>query len=114
MTTADHGFPGAPDGVEPGVVARAAGWLRAGYPAGVPRGDYLALLGVLRRTLTETEVRAIATGLVSMVGQGEVITTADVERMVSAATLDQPAAADVARVSAHLAAGGWPLADVRD
>ncbi len=98
---------------EPGFAGRIVDWLRAGYPAGVPKGDYVALLGVLRRCLTDVEVRQIADVLASMVEQGEVITTADVERMVSRATLDEPAGADVARVSSHLAAGGWPLADVR-
>lgn len=97
----------------PGAIARVLGWLRAGYPAGVPQGDYVALLGLLRRKLTETEVRAIAAELVGMAQQGEVITTADVERLIGSATLDEAAATDVARVSARLAAGGWPLADAR-
>jgi hypothetical protein len=34
-----------------------------------------------------------------------------VEKLINEATLDQAGEADVARVSAHLAAGGWPLAD---
>ncbi len=98
---------------EPGFAGRVVGWLRAGYPAGVPKGDYVALLGVLRRCLTDVEVHDITDVLASMVEQGEVITTADVERMVSRATLDEPSSADVTRVSSRLAAGGWPLADVR-
>ncbi|MGQ7295146.1 DUF3349 domain-containing protein [Quadrisphaera sp. KR29] len=98
----------APQG---GAIAKVVGWLRAGYPAGVPHGDYVALLGLLRRTLTDTEVRAIAAELAGLARQGEVITTADVERLIGSATLDEAAPSDVARVSAHLAAGGWPLAD---
>ena len=39
------------------------------------------------------------------------ITTADVEKLINDATLDEASEHDVARVSAHLAAGGWPLAD---
>ena len=31
---------------------RVLQWLRAGYPEGVPQQDYVALLGILRRTLT--------------------------------------------------------------
>ena len=34
-------------------------WLRAGYPDGVPQGDYVALLGVLRRSLTPVELENI-------------------------------------------------------
>ena len=93
------------------VVSRVVDWMRAGYPAGVPRGDYVALLGLLRRKLTDVEVHQIAGELVSLAQQGEVITTADVQRLINDATLDAPAEADVARVSARLASGGWPLAD---
>ncbi len=89
---------------------RALEWLRAGYPAGVPRRDYVVLLGLLRK-LTDHEVREIVSELASLAQQGEEITTADVEKLINSATLDQPGEADVARVSAHLAAGGWPLAD---
>lgn len=91
----------------PGRVVR---WLRAGYPAGVPQQDYVVLLGLLRRSLTETEVHQIAGDLAVLASRGAEITTADVERMVGEATLDSASEADVARVSAHLAAGGWPLA----
>lgn len=102
---------GTSSGTGTGAVARVVGWLRAGYPTGVPHGDYVALLGLLRRKLTDTEVRDIAAELVGMAQQGEVITSADVERLIGGATLDEASPADVARVSAHLAAGGWPLAD---
>jgi hypothetical protein len=93
------------------LAVRALEWLRAGYPAGVPRQDYVVLLGLLRRKLTDHEVREIVSELASLAQQGEEITTADVETLINSATLDEPAEADVARVSAPLAAGGWPLAD---
>jgi hypothetical protein len=92
-------------------VGRALEWLRAGYPAGVPRQDYVVLLGLLRRKLTDHEVRQIANDLADLAEQGEPITTADVEKLINEATLDAASESDVARVSAHLAAGGWPLAD---
>jgi hypothetical protein len=92
-------------------VVRTLDWLRAGYPSGVPRGDYVALLGLLRRKLTDQEVRQIATELAELAEDGERITTADVEKLIYQATLDEPADSDIARVSARLAAGGWPLAD---
>lgn len=93
------------------LAGRVVDWLRAGYPGGVPQQDYVVLLGLLRRKLTEEEVRAIASELAGLAVQGEVITVADVERLINEATLDHPAEADVARVSSRLAAGGWPLAD---
>ncbi|WP_432562503.1 DUF3349 domain-containing protein [Kineococcus sp. SYSU DK003] len=92
------------------LAGRVVAWLRAGYPTGVPRQDYVVLLGLLRRKLTDTEVHEIAAELAGLAEQGEVITVADVERLVNEATLDEPAESDVARVSSRLAAGGWPLA----
>ncbi len=92
-------------------VVRAVDWLRAGYPGGVPRQDYAILLGLLRRKLTDFEVRQIAGTLADLAEQGEVITSADVEKLINDATLDTASETDVARVSSRLAAGGWPLAD---
>ena len=97
--------------VREGLASRALAWLRAGYPAGVPQQDYVVLLGLLRRTLTETEVHDIVTELAVLHENGSSITTADVEKLISEATLDEAAPSDIARVSSRLAAGGWPLAD---
>ena len=98
--------------VRSNFLARAVEWLRAGYPTGVPRQDYVVLLGLLRRKLTDDEVRKIAEDLAAVAQHdGELITTADIERMIDEATLQRAAPDDVARVSARLAAGGWPLAD---
>lgn len=93
-------------------LARAVEWLRRGYPAGVPRQDYVALLGLLRRKLTEVEVHTIAELLAQQSGNGaEPITTDDIEEMIQQSVLQPATEEDVARVSARLAAGGWPLAD---
>jgi hypothetical protein len=93
-------------------LVRAVDWLRAGYPTGVPRQDYVALLGVLRRKLTEEEVRKIANDLAEQsLGSPDPINAQDIEAMINDAVLQQADAEDVVRVSARLAAGGWPLAD---
>jgi hypothetical protein len=93
-------------------LTRTVDWLRAGYPAGVPRQDYVALLGLLRRKLTEDEVRNIARDLAEQSqGSPDPITTQDIEAMIGDSLLQQATPEDVTRVSAHLAAGGWPLAD---
>ena len=94
------------------LVSRVVTWLRAGYPAGVPQQDYVVLLGLLRRKLTETEVKQISADLAMQAELGAEITQADVERMIGEATLDSASAEDVARVSGRLAAGGWPLANI--
>ena len=98
--------------VRSNFLMRAVEWLRAGYPAGIPRGDYVALFGLLRRKLTEEEVRKIAQDLADHSQRtSDPITTHDIEEMINSAVLQEASAEDVARVSARLAAGGWPLAD---
>jgi hypothetical protein len=93
-------------------LARAVEWLRAGYPAGVPRQDYVVLLGLLRRKLTDTEIRTIATALAERTEEPrEPIGRDEIERLISDSVLQEASDQDIARVSAHLAAGGWPLAE---
>ena len=82
-------------------------WLRAGYPEGVPDVDYIPLFALLGSQLSENDVHAIAEELESE-SQPE---TAEAIRKAIASVTDQTASdADVARVRARLAAGGWPLA----
>ena len=85
-------------------------WLRAGYPTGVPRQDYVVLLGLLRRKLTDDEIHRIAQHLADIAEGGDPITVADIERMIDESVLQPATPEDVARVSARLAAGGWPIA----
>ncbi|MEV4510224.1 DUF3349 domain-containing protein [Dactylosporangium sp. NPDC049525] len=93
-------------------LTRTVEWMRAGYPAGVPRQDYVALLGLLRRKLTDVEIHKIAQDLADESQRtADPISTADIEAMINDSVLQQASTEDVARVSARLAAGGWPLAD---
>jgi hypothetical protein len=82
------------------------GWLRAGYPDGVPRQDYLPLFALLASQLTTDELDAIARELESETDPASAQAIRDAIEMV---THEQPNEADVANVRAHLAAGGWPL-----
>jgi hypothetical protein len=87
-------------------------WLRAGYPEGIPPQDYLPILGVLQRRLTADEIHTIAEGLAEQLSRSEApITRADIEEMIEDTVYQRALGSDVARVSARLAAGGWPLAD---
>lgn len=93
-------------------LTRTVDWLRAGYPSGVPRQDYVALLGLLRRKLTDVEIHQIAQDLAEQSQRtSDPISTDDIEAMVKDSVLQPASTDDVARVSARLAAGGWPLAD---
>jgi hypothetical protein len=92
------------------VVQRIVKWLRAGYPEGVPQQDYVALLGILRRTLTADELASVVEELVADASAGQTVMTEQVVRQriteVVKGAFDQ---GDVDRVSARLAAVGWPL-----
>jgi len=85
------------------------GWLRAGYPDGIPVGDYVPLMVVLSRRLSTDEVREIATEL-SRSGAMP-IDNVDIGTLITKVTDELPDESDVARVRAKLAVGGWPLAD---
>lgn len=85
-------------------------WLRAGYPDGVPQTDYIPLLALLSRRLTNDEVKAVARELMQR-GEFDQI---DIGVVITQITDELPSPEDVERVRARLAAKGWPLDDVRE
>ena len=91
----------------PAFLASIIGWVRAGYPEGVPEHDYLPLFALLGSQLTNEDVNLIANELASAADphSAEAIKKAIVE-----VTNSTPNDADINRVRARLAAGGWPLA----
>lgn len=99
-----------PAQLRPHLLGKIVGWLRAGYPQGVPRSDYVALFAVLHRHLTDYEVVVIAEELAASNPDRE-ITHAEIEEAIARVAKEQPDDRDIARVASHLAAGGWPLAE---
>lgn len=93
-------------------VSRILDWLRAGYPDGIPPGDYPPVLGVLRRNLTESDIESISDELaLQSVSNGNARVSADdIRQMVHEQVFQSCTPDDIRRVSAQLAAGGWPLA----
>ncbi|WP_040808484.1 DUF3349 domain-containing protein [Nocardia concava] len=89
------------------ILAAVLTWLRAGYPHGVPREDYVALFAVLHRKLTDREVDEVIQQLLASDG---VLDRAAIETAIRRLAHEKPGADDVNRVAARLAAGGWPLA----
>ncbi len=91
----------------PAFLSAVIGWLRAGYPEGVPDVDCIPLFALLGSQLSDGDVNTIADALASDTDRSsaEAIRTA-----IKQVTHDQPSDADIARVKARLAAGGWPLA----
>lgn len=85
-------------------------WLRAGYPEGVPRHDYVPLLALLSRRLTTDEVKTVA---------GELMRRGDFDRvdigvLITQITDELPSPDDVARVQTRLVTKGWPLEEQRN
>ena len=94
----------------PPVLSKIVDWLRAGYPEGVPEVDYIPLFALLGSQLTNDQVTAIADEL----ADDSKPESADAIRKAITGVTDHKATdADVNRVRARLAAGGWPLADPR-
>lgn len=88
------------------VLARAIGWLRAGYPDGLPSKDHLALLDVLARRLTPEEVHQVAVALAAE--QGLPYTDEQIAAAIQQMKLTPPADEDVKRVADRLVAVGAP------
>jgi Protein of unknown function (DUF3349) len=92
-----------------GLLQRIVGWLRTAYPVGVPPQDYVAVLGVLRRVLTAAEVDRVVQHLTDDAKSGQAIITRELDQDPVENVVRPTAAEDVGRVSARLAAAGWPL-----
>jgi hypothetical protein len=91
------------------VLAKIVGFLRAGYPEGVPDRDYIPLVALLRRRLTDDEVIVVATELIST--GGAAVEATDVRVAITKLTDELPSQDDTERVKQRLAAVGWPVSD---
>lgn len=91
-------------------LAKIVAWITAGYPEGVPGPDRVPLLSLLRRRLTDDEVKTVA---LELQNQGE-FDDADIGVLITQITDALPTPQDVERVRERLAAKGWPLDDPRD
>ncbi|MGV0644531.1 DUF3349 domain-containing protein [Mycolicibacterium sp. XJ2546] len=91
-------------------LAKIVAWITEGYPEGVPGPDRVPLLALLKRRLTDDEVKAVARELMA---RGE-FDNADIGVLITQITDGLPTVDDVERVHSRLAAKGWPLDDPRD
>lgn len=87
----------------PPVLDSIINWLRAGYPQGVPEQDYLPLLALLARRLTNDEVAEVAAQLGR---QGQPIDSVDIGTSITKITNELPRNEDVDRVRTRLATAG--------
>ena len=93
----------------PAFLARIVGWLRAGYPGGVPEHDYVPLFALLGSQLTDDEVTLVADEL-AFSSSAAPDSAEETRKAISVITHTTVSDADIARVRSHLAAGGWPRA----
>jgi Protein of unknown function (DUF3349) len=91
------------------LLARIVAYLRAGYPEGVPANDYVPLLALLRRRLSDDEVLAVATELMSTAPTP--VEGTDVRVAITKLTDGLPSSDDTERVERRLVAAGWPVTD---
>jgi hypothetical protein len=91
-------------------LAKIVAWITSGYPEGVPGPDRVPLFALLKRRLTDDEVRAVVTALNDL---GE-FDDAEIGVLIIQITDALPMPEDVERVRERLAAKGWPLDDPRD
>jgi len=104
--------PLAEDTSRQSLIKRILNWLTAGYPKGVPPTERYALIALLRRTLTDDEVKQVITSLTaadSPALEDGVITDDEIRAAVAAVIEDAPSDDDLRTVSVRLAAAGWPL-----
>ena len=98
--------PDDPDDTRPGVVTRVVDWLRVGYPTGLPAKDFIPLVALLRRRLSDDDVRSVGRLLV----EDGVLTDdrVDIGTAIAEVTFELPSDADIERVRSYLAEHGWP------
>jgi hypothetical protein len=91
-------------------LAKIVAWITAGYPEGVPGPDRVPLFALLKRRLTDDEVKAV---VMDLRDRGE-FDDADIGVLITQITDALPTPEDVERVRERLAVKGWPLDDPRD
>lgn len=91
-------------------LAKIVAWITSGYPEGVPGPDRVPLFALLKRRLTDDEVKLVAKELKDL---GE-FDDADIGVLITQITDELPTPEDVERVRQRLAVKGWPLDDPPD
>ncbi len=86
---------------------RALGWLKAGYPQGIPSSDYIPLVAVLRRKLSADEIEELGRELTA---QGMVPADhIDVGTGYLKITDELPGVEELERVTRRLEDAGWEI-----
>lgn len=85
-------------------------WLQKGYPEGVPPKDYYPLLALLKRSLTEDEVKHAASSILRSGDMDTPVTEEQIQKAIHDATERDANPEELHQVASRLASVGWPLA----
>lgn len=88
-------------------------WLTAGYPEGVPGPDRVPLFALLKKaSLNNDQVKEVVRNLAARDANAasEPISEEQIATYIAHVTDEEATPDEIARVSAKLASGGWPLA----
>ncbi|CAN5701550.1 DUF3349 domain-containing protein [soil metagenome] len=94
----------------PNTMDNVLGWLREGYPEGVPPKDYFPLLALLKRSLDEHEVIAAVQSILKAGAGEDPVTAEEIHTAIHRVIEAEPNAEEMHQVAARLASVGWPLA----
>ena len=83
-------------------------WLHKGYPDGVPPKDYIPVLALLKRSLSEEEVVKAAQTILRDAG-ADPVTDQQIEEAIRSVTEKEPNPEEMNQVASRLASVGWPL-----
>ncbi|WNG93505.1 DUF3349 domain-containing protein [Mycobacterium sp. ITM-2016-00318] len=92
-----------------GVFENVIGWLHRGYPEGVPPKDYIPLLALLKRSLTEEQVVKAAQTVLRGT-DSDTVTESQLRDAIHQVIAKEPNPEELHQVAARLASVGWPLA----
>ncbi len=91
-----------------GPIEKIVAWLRAGYPEGIPTRDYVPMLALLSRRMTDDEIDEVGRRLkaAGMLAPDESHVGAEMVRVLH----ELPAPEEIHRVAMQLRAQGWAMA----
>ena len=84
-------------------------WLRRGYPHGVPSTDYVPLVALLKRSLSDEDLMRAVQAVMST-SDTDAVTADEIRSAIRQVTTSEPNPEEIHQVAARLAVAGWPLA----
>lgn len=94
-----------------GFLQSVLGWLHQVYPDGISRTDYIPLLALLKRSLSEDEVVQAAFSVLKDSDPNDPVTADQIRDAIRETAEKEATGEEINQVAGRLAMVGWPLAD---